>query len=93
MFGDMNDNLLQNNKLSRIISSNKLTQIVNKPTRITPTSSTLIDLIITNNPKIIIQSDVIPSNIGDHELLTLTVNIGKPKLPVIKTFRDNDIIQ
>ena len=90
VLGDLNDNLLaQDNKLSRIISNNKLTQVVKKPTRITSTSATLLDVIITNSPEKIIQSDVIPHIIGDHELITLTANIAKPKrLPVIKTFRD-----
>ena len=99
VLGDLNDNLLaHDNKLSHIISSNKLTQIVKKPTRITPTSATLLDVIITNSPEIISDSDVIPHIIGDHDLITLTANITKPKrLPVVKTFRDlknysNDIL-
>lgn len=32
----------------------KLTQVVHKPTRITSTSATLIDLMITNKPEIIL---------------------------------------
>ncbi len=51
ILGDFNDNVLANdNKIIKIIKNNKLTQIIDKPTRVTPTSSTLLDLAITNKP-------------------------------------------
>ena len=88
--GDLNDDLQQkNSQLSRIIKTNKLTQLINKPTRITPTSATLIDVIITNKPDIIINTDVIPHPIADHDLISATLNITKPKFPrKIKTIRE-----
>ena len=51
ILGDLNDDMLsQGNKLSKIVSNIKLKQLVENPTRITDTSATLLDVIITNNP-------------------------------------------
>ncbi len=90
ILGDFNDNLFaSDNKLSEIIKNNKLTQIIiNKPTRVTATSSTLLDLPNTNKSEIIKSWDVVPHEIGDHELISTTVNITKPKRqPVVRSFR------
>lgn len=90
LLGDLNDNLLlPNSKLSRIIANNKLTQIINTPTRVTPTSATLLDVIITNKPDLITHSYVIPCTVADHELIGASVNILKPKRqPITVTKRD-----
>ena len=65
-----------------------MNQLGTKPTRITSLSSTLLDLIITNRPNSVVHSDVLPCPVGDHELLTATINIKKEKHPpVVKTFR------
>ncbi len=82
LLGDLNDDLLQSNsKLSRIIKNNKLLQVIGKPTRITPNSATLLDIvIITNKPHIVLSSDVIPHYVADHDLITITINIRKPKI-------------
>ena len=87
--GDLNDDMLDSgNKIGHIIRNNSLTQLVTKPTRITTTSSTLIDLIITNNLEIVRHSDVLPCHVADHELITLVINVKKEKRPpVTKTFR------
>ena len=89
IFGDFNDNLLsQGNRMSKLISSLKLEQLVNKPTRITSNSATLIDLMITNNKDMITELDVLPSPIADHEAISVLINITKPKrLPIFKTYR------
>ena len=88
-FGDFNDDLLmRGNKMSRILSNVKLKQLVTKPTRITPNSASLIDLVITNNENMLRHFDVIPSPIADHEAITVCLDISKPKrIPVLKTFR------
>ena len=90
ILGDFNDDFLSNNsKLKHLISNTELTQLITVPTRITQTSSTLLDLIITNRPSSVIQSDTIPCPVADHELITVTLNLEKPKrLPCVKTFRD-----
>ena len=43
--------------------------MINKPTRITATSATLIDHFITSNPEKITNSGVIHTGISDHSLI------------------------
>ena len=88
ILGDLNDNLLAENKLSKIIEKTKLHQIIEQPTRITPHSSTLLDVIITNNRDSIIYSDVVPQVVSDHDLIHASINLAKPKrVAVTKTLR------
>lgn len=89
ILGDFNDDMMtQGNKISKLIKNNKLTQIIDKPTRTTSTSATLLDLIITNKPDVILSQDVVPQVIADHDLISAVLNIRKPrKLPMEKTFR------
>ena len=49
MLGDLNEDLLKVNKLEQILNKLNLYQLIKEPTRITPRSKTLIDVIITNN--------------------------------------------
>lgn len=59
----------------------ELKQLLNKPTRITENSSNRSDLITYTR--------VIPCQIADHELLTMTVDIESSKgQSVIRTSRD-----
>ena len=82
VLGDLNDDYFQpDNRMKTIIQTLHLHQLSDKPTRITRTSSTLIDLIITNNSNFIISSDVIACPVGDHEQLTVSLNIKKEKNP------------
>ena len=56
VLGDFNDDLLcKGNKLSGIIRNNKLTQMTDEPTRVTSTSATLLDLVVTNEPNYILE--------------------------------------
>ena len=89
ILGDMNDNLLfPDNKVGNIIHDLSLTQLLDKPTRITANSSTLIDLIITNKKDFVISCDVLPCSVADHELITATINVRKEKrAPCTKTYR------
>ena len=65
-----------------------MTQLITQPTRITSTSSTLLDIIITNKPDSVINSDTTPCPVGDHELISVTTDLRKPKRqPTVKTFR------
>lgn len=55
----------------------------------TPTSATLLYPIINNSLENIILTDVIPHIVRDHDLITLTASIVKPKrFPVVKIFHD-----
>ena len=80
ILGDLNDDLLTpNSRLNRIIKTTKLHQMIDKPTRITPQSSTLIDVVITDKPENIVNYDVSPCEIADHERISVEVDISKPK--------------
>ncbi len=89
VFGDSNDNFLHvNSKVEQILLNTTLTQLIDKPTRITATSATLLDMAITNKSKSIMHSDTIPCHAGDHELIILTIDLKKPKRqPCVTTFR------
>ena len=72
ILGDFNANYLNsqdNKELKAIINLNGLEQIISEPTRITETSSTLIDIILTNNKSNINKVIVKPLSIGDHDLV------------------------
>ncbi len=88
ILGDFNENLLLGgNKFSSLIRNNKLTQIIDKPTRITSTSATLLALIITNNPDLVLNHDVVPQVIADHDFISVQINVKKPKRqPNVRTF-------
>ena len=89
VLGDLNDNQFNpNSKLIKIVKRLNLNQLIKKPTRITRTSSTLLDVIITNNVEKVIQSDVYPGPVADHELISVCIDIKKPKkIPQQKRFR------
>ena len=89
ILGDLNDDLLlQQAKLHKIIKIMKLSQVIEKPTRITETSKTLIDVLITNKNEMIVHTDVVPCPVADHELVCACINLSKPKrIPETKTYR------
>ena len=92
--GDLNDNLFEKgNHVSKIIKSLNLKQVIDKPTRITEKSSTLIDVAIANKMERIIKTDILPSPIADHEIISIIVNVRKPKpKPEIRTSRSIKIL-
>eukprot|EP00794_Sanderia_malayensis_P010377 gene10377-11459_t len=72
ILGDFNANFLNpnnNKELKTTINFNGFQQMVSEPTRITQTTETLIDLILTNNPMNINEIIVTPLSIGDHDLI------------------------
>ncbi len=74
---DFNDNFhVNNNKINKIVKDNNFTQMINKPTRVTPTSSTLLDLAITDKPDAIHTCDVL-QEIADHDLNNITVDVSQ----------------
>ena len=74
IIGDLNCNMIKTNMLSSIIKdfmgSFGLQQIVEKPTRTTCNSSSLIDLVISNSLHISF-SDIIHTGISDHDIVVL----------------------
>ncbi len=89
LLDNLNYNLLSSgNRLKAILNANRLHQIVDKHTRVTPQSAALLDIIAMNKYDAVIHKDVIPNAIADHDLITVIVNITKPKRKtVMKTFR------
>ena len=69
--GDLNSDLLieHNNKLLYTMQVFNFKNIINKPTRVTDHSSTLLDPIIISDTMECLYSDVLklPSNISDHD--------------------------
>ena len=70
-------------KLSRILHSFVLMQVVPEPTHINPSSSTLIDLALLSAPSQLVNCNVIPplSN-SDHNGFTLTLKWSRNPPPV-----------
>jgi hypothetical protein len=55
-----------------------LSQIITKPTRITQTTASLLDVCITSNSENVVSADVVPLGISDHNL-TYAVRRAGPK--------------
>ena len=98
LLGDFNCNMLTENVLSRKLNelciSLQMRQIIEQPTRTNPYSSTLIDLILTSNTEVIVQSGVQPIGFSDHSLVYLVMKgncrLLKPKISKIRSFRAFD---
>lgn len=78
--GDFNVNLLDltNNSTATMIDSLNILgikQLIDKPTRIALHSSTLIDYILVPNNMNVVESDVIPFQFSDHELVYCILNL------------------
>jgi hypothetical protein len=104
--GDININLLKSDahltkQYLDLLSTFDLTQHVQKATRITQTTTTLIDHIISNNPKRVTHTDVLPcSSVSDHDAPYACVNIRterfQPRFKYIRSerhFKKNEYIQ
>eukprot|EP00795_Rhopilema_esculentum_P009289 gene9289-16986_t len=92
ILGDANINFRienDNKELKAIFSVFGLKQIIAKPTRISETTETLIDVILTNNPSNIAKHDVIPTSIGDHDMPGCVHKINNSSFrPRVITCRD-----
>ena len=88
MLGDLNcDTLKAHNesntptkRIKSLYELYQLSQLIDEPTRITMTTSSLIDHIVTNTPENISDSDVIHTGISDHSLI-----FAIRKISVLKT--------
>ena len=75
ILGDLNSDLWTTKQtrakrlLMELCEIYQLKQLITEPTRITPNSSTLIDVILTNSPSGIIGSGVLHMTISDHCLI------------------------
>lgn len=75
LMGDLNVDLLKPSNhsilITQLFSSLGLTQIIDKPTRSTTTTATLIDHIYVSTQDYCMQSGVLTSGISDHDLVFL----------------------
>ena len=63
-------------KWSNLIQLFDLTQLISNPTRVTPTTATLIDHVYTNVPSNIFESFVSDLSISDHFPVCITRKVG-----------------
>lgn len=94
LVGDLNmDRLNPNEREGKILKDleevNNLRCMISEPTRITPSSSTLLDVILTNTPELFRKCGVYDPAISDHNLVygIIKENVCKCTSKVI-TFRD-----
>ena len=97
--GDLNCNLLDPGcsevvALLDFCKSVNLTQLINEPTRVTETSSTLLDVIITSNVNLVESFGVLPCHISDHYLVHVTLKLKilqpPPRFVKMRSFRHYD---
>lgn len=75
ILGDLNCDLLKatpdqpTKKLLSLLELYQLSQLIKEPTRITRTSSTLLDHFVTSNPEKITISGVVHTGVSDHSLI------------------------
>ena len=91
--GDFNSNMLDNpgngKKFKDLLQLTGSINIIKSPTSVTENSSTVIDLICTNNSTKIISSSVIDICIADHKFIYSSFKLIKSRnpLPIIKEAR------
>jgi len=98
ILGDININLLPNPlesnslRLIDILNNYQLSQLINQPTRVTPTSKSLIDLFITNDKDKISSYGIYPLTISDHFLIygirKATLKKGEPKIITTRNLKN-----
>lgn len=80
-----------NHRFSRLCETLSIQNVINEPTGITPTSSTLIDPILVNNLDIVRDSFVLPNFCSDHCPSVVELNFTTPRQKAyVKTVWDFD---
>ncbi len=78
LMGDLNCDFLKKNPatthMSSFLNVYNLDQLVTKPTRVTPTSRSLIDVIMTTNCNICAYTDVVHHSFSDHALVYTVIS-------------------
>ena len=91
LLGDLNCNMLDGSNnhnsstLTNILDIYGLSQLISEPTRITPTSRTLIGLCLTSSPEKISNSGVVHLAISDHSLVFMTLKICYERTGIHRT--------
>eukprot|EP00112_Aurelia_sp_Birch-Aquarium-sp1_P014347 Seg309.5 transcript_id=Seg309.5/GoldUCD/mRNA.D3Y31 product="RNA-directed DNA polymerase from mobile element jockey" protein_id=Seg309.5/GoldUCD/D3Y31 len=68
-------------KMLKVLNSCGLKNLIKTETRITETSKTLIDLVITNAPDKVIKSGVFNTGIADHSLVYVVLKLRRKRIP------------
>jgi len=76
--------------LNELFETFNLHQLINEPTRVTLTSETLLDILVTSDSRIISDVNVVNMHdVSDHYLTTCNLLVNKPvSIPRFHTFRD-----
>ena len=101
--GDFNCNMMSryalSSKIKDLCSSLSLKRLIEEPTRVTPHSSTLLDLIMTNSVNIS-KAGVIDPGVSDHSLVYVIRKFkrpkGEPKIIRVRSFKnfvDDDFLR
>ena len=81
MCGDWNLNFMLDNikiqEVKNLLESHNLTNMVRSPTRITPTSESLIDVVIINTQNPELGISVVDMGFSDHLAQVIKINTGK----------------
>ena len=80
VFGDFNSDFLNNPSihLINLINFNNMTQVIDVPTRITQTTASCLDLIMTSSVDLIKASGVLPPICSDHSVPYIQIYLSKP---------------
>nr|XP_053634209.1 uncharacterized protein LOC128689774 [Cherax quadricarinatus] len=92
ILGDFNICFQQQNnglckRYKQILGLNSYTQLINKPTRITQFSATLIDHILCNRAENISQSGIITTGLSDHFIIYCTRKITRDRIGLHRTIK------
>ncbi len=94
--GDLNCNLFfsshESRALSTLCSSLNMKQLITQPTRVTATSKSLIDVIMTCNSALIAEIGVMKTHISYHYLVYAVLNLKMPKPPPTYVIAITDIV-
>nr|CAI5820388.1 unnamed protein product [Callosobruchus analis] len=90
VLGDLNVNfLIQDNKVSKCFESYGLTQVIMEPTRITESSSTLLDPIFLSDSTMCSKKGTINADmLSDHQMVFCSLPCTTQKQQKFVTFRD-----
>ena len=78
---------INSSKLISIFDMSNMQNVINEPTRVTPTTSSLIDLIVTTRKDLVTSSAAVPLGLSDHNLIYATLRLKNKRPPptIIKT--------
>ena len=97
LLGDLNCNVFDSTckrQLKQLFSIYILKQLIKNATRITESSQTLIDIVLSSNPERIIKSSVFPTHLSDHDMIGISRKINtskfKPRTITTRSFTRYD---